>query len=66
MNLPIYESSIGSVTERSLMPHLRSIAATTSVHVFVRGGKLQFGTWQGIFLCEFDGPRTRKVWVTVH
>jgi thiamine phosphate synthase YjbQ (UPF0047 family) len=23
------------------------------------------GTWQGIFLCEFDGPRTRKVWVEV-
>ncbi len=35
------------------------------VHVLVCGGKLQFGTWQGIFFCEFDGPRTRKVWVTV-
>lgn len=31
-------------------------------HVFiVSGGKLVLGTWQGIFLCEFDGPRTRKV-----
>jgi secondary thiamine-phosphate synthase enzyme len=36
-----------------------------SVQVLVRDGKLAFGTWQGIYLCEFDGPRTRKVWVTV-
>ena len=28
------------------------------------GGKLALGTWQGIFFCEFDGPRDRKVYVT--
>jgi thiamine phosphate synthase YjbQ (UPF0047 family) len=27
-------------------------------------GKLALGTWQGIFFCEFDGPRSRKVYVT--
>jgi thiamine phosphate synthase YjbQ (UPF0047 family) len=31
----------------------------------VRGGKLALGTWQAIFLCEWDGPRTRRVEVGV-
>ena len=51
--------------EGNTAAHVKSSLMGHSVHVFVRGGKLQFGTWQGIFLCEFDGPRTRKVWVTV-
>jgi secondary thiamine-phosphate synthase enzyme len=34
------------------------------VVVPVHGGKLALGTWQGIFLCEFDGPRDRSVYVT--
>ena len=46
--------------------HVKSSMMGHSVHVFVRGGKLQFGTWQGIYLCEFDGPRSRKVWVSVN
>jgi secondary thiamine-phosphate synthase enzyme len=29
----------------------------------IRGGRLQLGTWQGVFFCEFDGPRSRQVWV---
>ena len=51
--------------EGNTAAHVKSSLMGQTVHVFVRGGKLQFGTWQGIFLCEFDGPRTRKVWVTV-
>ncbi len=35
----------------------------SSVIVPVEGGQIELGTWQGIFLCEFDGPRTRKVHV---
>lgn len=30
----------------------------------VKGGKLALGTWQSVYFCEFDGPRTRKVWIT--
>jgi len=45
--------------------HVKSSMMGHSVQVLVRGGKLQFGTWQGIYFCQFDGPRTRKVWVTV-
>ncbi|MCS6770630.1 MAG: secondary thiamine-phosphate synthase enzyme YjbQ [Kiritimatiellae bacterium] len=43
--------------------HVKSILVGSSVRVPVVGGRLQLGTWQGIFFCEFDGPRTREVWV---
>jgi secondary thiamine-phosphate synthase enzyme len=51
--------------EGNTAAHVKSSIMGHTVQVFVRGGKLQFGTWQGIYLCEFDGPRTRKVWVSV-
>ena len=41
--------------------HVKSTLVGESVHVAVRDGRLQLGTWQGIFFCEFDGPRTRRV-----
>ena len=44
--------------------HVRAALTATSVLVPLRGGELALGTWQGIFLCEFDGPRRRKVLVT--
>ena len=51
--------------EGNTAAHVKSSMMGHSVQVFVRGGKLQFGTWQGVYLCEFDGPRTRKVWIGV-
>ena len=33
----------------------------TSVQVIIENGRLVLGTWQRVFLCEFDGPRTRKI-----
>jgi secondary thiamine-phosphate synthase enzyme len=49
--------------EGNTAAHVKSSLMGHSVQVFVRAGRLQFGAWQGIYLCEFDGPRTRKVWV---
>ena len=43
--------------------HIKSILVGPSLTVFVEDGALQLGTWQGIYLCEYDGPRTREVWV---
>lgn len=43
--------------------HIKSALMGSSRTVFINGGKLCLGTWQGIFFCEFDGPRTREVWV---
>ena len=44
--------------------HVRASLMSTHVLVPLRDGKLALGTWQGIFFCEFDGPRDRKVYVT--
>ena len=44
--------------------HVRAALTATSVVLPVAGGELALGTWQGIFFCEFDGPRTRKVLVS--
>ena len=45
--------------------HVKSILVGASQTVFVHGGKLALGRWQGIFFCEFDGPRDRKLNVKV-
>jgi len=44
--------------------HIRSSLISPQVLVPLEKGKLALGTWQGIFFCEFDGPRERKVYVT--
>ena len=45
--------------------HLKSSLVGCSRTIAVRGGDLRLGTWQGIWFCEFDGPRSRQVQVTV-
>ncbi len=45
--------------------HLKCSLVGASQFVLVAGGKLVLGTWQGIYLAEFDGPRRRKVLVKV-
>lgn len=43
--------------------HVKASMMGSSVTVLIRHGKLVLGTWQGIWFCEFDGPRSRKVHV---
>ncbi len=43
--------------------HIKSSLLGCSETVLVVDGKLVLGTWQGVFFCEFDGPRTRQVFV---
>ena len=45
--------------------HLRTSCVGPSQTLIVSDGDLLLGTWQGLFLCEFDGPRTRRVAVKV-
>ncbi|HEY7537624.1 MAG TPA: secondary thiamine-phosphate synthase enzyme YjbQ [Gaiellaceae bacterium] len=45
--------------------HVRAALMGPQVLVPFRDGELALGTWQGIFLCELDGPRTRSVYVSV-
>lgn len=44
--------------------HIQTALTGTSALVPVKHGRLALGTWQGIFLCEYDGPRTRELWLT--
>lgn len=44
--------------------HLKSSLVGCSAQVLIQGGRLALGTWQSLFFCEFDGPRTRKLWVS--
>lgn len=43
--------------------HIKSSLVGTSETLIVSGGKIQLGRWQGLLFCEFDGPRTREVWL---
>jgi secondary thiamine-phosphate synthase enzyme len=43
--------------------HVKAGLVGSSVHVIVQNGDLELGTWQGIYFCEFDGPRERKAFV---
>lgn len=45
--------------------HVKSSLMGTSQAIFIENGKLVLGTWQSLFFCEFDGPRTRTVWVKI-
>jgi secondary thiamine-phosphate synthase enzyme len=50
--------------EENAPSHVRAALTSTSLVVPLLAGELALGTWQGIFFCEFDGPRTRRVLVT--
>ena len=50
--------------EENAPSHIRAALMGPQVLVPVRDGRLALGTWQGIFFCELDGPRTRSVYVS--
>ena len=50
-------------SEGNTAAHVKASMMGSSVQVIVKNGQLRLGTWQSLFLCEFDGPRTRQVWV---
>ena len=45
--------------------HIKASFYGSSVQVIVRNGKLWLGTWQGVYFCEFNGPRLRKVQLAI-
>jgi len=50
-------------SEGNSAAHIKSSLIGNSVMIFVESGHLKLGTWQGIFFCEFDGPRSRKLYI---
>jgi len=45
--------------------HIKSSLFGTSLTIFIEQGMLCLGTWQGVYFCESDGPRTREVWIKI-
>lgn len=46
--------------------HIKSALLGPAVTVLFQNRQLQLGTWQGVFFCEFDGPRRRQLWVQLN
>jgi len=51
--------------EGNTASHLKAITTGSSASVIIHKGELILGIWQGIYFCEFDGPRTRQVTIKV-
>jgi secondary thiamine-phosphate synthase enzyme len=52
-------------TEGNSPAHVKASLVGPSLSVLIESGKMILGTWQGIFFCEFDGPRNRKIYIKV-
>lgn len=52
-------------SEGNTAAHIKASLMGNSTQIIVEEGRLQLGTWQGIYFCEFDGPRERKIRVKV-
>jgi secondary thiamine-phosphate synthase enzyme len=51
--------------EGNTAAHMKASTVGASQHVIITNGQLLLGTWQGIYFCEFDGPRTRTFYVKI-
>jgi secondary thiamine-phosphate synthase enzyme len=52
-------------SEGNAAAHVKAGMMGSSVQVIVEDGRLLLGTWQAVYFCEFDGPRSRSVWLSI-
>ena len=52
-------------TEGNSAAHIKGSIVGHSEVIFIENGHLKLGTWQGIHFCEFDGPRSREIWIKI-
>lgn len=52
-------------TEGNAPAHVKASLMGSSIQIIINNGQLVLGTWQSVFFCEFDGPRTRKFYVEI-
>ena len=55
-----YEHSEGNADS-----HVKSSLFGSSLNIFIEDGRLSLGTWQGVYFCEGDGPRSREAWIKI-
>jgi secondary thiamine-phosphate synthase enzyme len=65
LNNLIPENAGYSHSEGNADSHVKSSLLGASLNIFVEGSELALGTWQGVYFCEGDGPRSREVWVKI-
>jgi len=65
LNKLVPENAGYAHSEGNADSHIKSSLFGSSLTIFIEGGQLAFGTWQGIYFCEGDGPRSREVWVKI-
>ena len=58
-----WEHPLDRHMEGNTAAHLKASTVGSSQHVIVNDGQLLLGTWQGLYFCEFDGPRTRTFFI---
>ncbi|KAB7707085.1 YjbQ family protein [Bacillus aerolatus] len=60
-----WEHELDRHAEGNTAAHMKASTVGASQHVIITEGRLLLGTWQGIYFCEFDGPRTRTFYVKI-
>jgi len=65
LNKLIPENAGYAHSEGNADSHVKSSLFGSSLSIFVEGGELLLGRWQGLYFCESDGPRSRGLWVKV-
>ncbi len=65
LNKLVPENASYAHTEGNADSHIKSSIFGSSLTIFIEAGQLAFGTWQGIYFCEGDGPRNREVWIKI-
>jgi secondary thiamine-phosphate synthase enzyme len=61
--IPLHDNY--SHMEGNAAAHIKASLVGASEQIFIEKGELVLGTWQSVFFCEFDGPRTRRVLIKV-
>ncbi|MBI4721898.1 MAG: YjbQ family protein [Candidatus Stahlbacteria bacterium] len=64
--IPEHNNYLHDRIDNNAAAHIKSALCGSSATIPISNGKLELGTWQSIMLCEFDGPRTRKIIVQVY
>ncbi|GIN33546.1 secondary thiamine-phosphate synthase enzyme YjbQ [Bacillus licheniformis] len=60
-----WEDELDRHMEGNTAAHLKASTVGASQHILIKGGRLVLGTWQGIYFCEFDGPRHRTCYFKI-
>jgi secondary thiamine-phosphate synthase enzyme len=65
LNKLVPENAGYAHSEGNADSHIKSSLVGSSLTIFIEDGQLALGSWQGIYFCEGDGPRSREIWVKI-